>query len=314
MLNRRLIRIKAFKSLFAFENSGAENPDIAVKEMLKSCEKTRELYYFLLNITGSLVDVAKDRIEVGLHKFHPTEEESNPNLKFVNNRFTAMVEDDPEFGRFCQKNGLQWREYDVFLKKVYASVVASDYYAEYMNSGNDSFEEDCNLWKHIYEAEFEDNEMLEQILEDMSVYWVDDIAFVLNAIIRGIEESRRTHSVTKVDVFQKDDDHIYAQRLLEESIAGYEEYCSLISENLSNWDADRLVSTDIALIVMGLAEAVSFSSIPVKVTINEYVEISKFYSTPNSRVFVNGILDKLIQAKLAAGEITKVGRGLEDNK
>ncbi len=314
MLNRRLIRIKAFKSLFAFENSGAENPEVAVKELVKSCEKTQELYFFLLNITGSIIDIANERIEVGLHKFHPSEEEANPNYKFVNNRFAALVADDPEFGRFCQKKGLNWKEYDVFLKKIFASIQSSEYYAAYMNSGKDSFEEDCELWQHIYEAEFEDNEMLEQILEDMSPLWVDDVAFTLNVIIRNIDETKRTNAIVKADVFQKDDDHVFAVRLLEESIAGYDEYCALISENLSNWDSDRLVSTDTALIVMGVAEAVSFPSIPVKVTINEYVEISKYYSTPNSRVFVNGMLDRLIQAKVATGEIAKVGRGLEDNK
>ena len=112
---------------------------------------------------------------------------------------------------------------------------------------------------------------------------------------------------------QKEDDREFAVKLLQESIAGYDEYVELISANLSNWEPDRLVSTDIALIVMGLAEAVTFSSIPVKVTINEYVEISKFYSTPNSRTFVNGMLDKLVRSKVESGEITKVGRGLDDN-
>lgn len=314
MLNRRLIRIKAFKALFAFENSGAEHPENAVKELLKSCDKSRELYYFLLNITGPLTEVARERIEVGLHKFHPSEEEANPNYKFVNNRFVALVADDPEFGRFCQKKGLVWNEYDVLLKKVFSSIQTSDYYQEYMNSGADSFEEDCKLWKRIFEEEFEDNEMLENLLEDLSVNWVDELAFVLNAVIDGISETIRTEQLTKVDTFQKEDDRAFATRLLEESIDGYDEYFNLISSNLANWDSDRLVSTDIALIVMGIAEAVTFTTIPVKVTINEYVEISKFYSTPGSRSFVNGMLDKLIRMKVESGEITKVGRGLEDNK
>ena len=314
MLNRRLIRIKAFKSLFAFENSGSEHPEAAVKDLIKSCDKTQELYCFLLNIAGPLVDVAREKIESGLHKFHPTEEEANPNLKFINNSFTALVEADPELGRFCSKKGLKWQEHDVFLKKVFASISSSDYYVAYMNSGKSSFEEDCELWKHIYEAEFEDNDMLDQILEDMSVMWIDDVAFVLNVIIRNMDEIKRTHSVVRPDTFQKEEDRVFAERLLEESIAGYDEYSALIADNLSNWDSDRLVATDMALIVMGVAEAVTFPSIPVKVTINEYVEISKYYSTPNSRVFVNGMLDKLIQDKLASGEITKMGRGLEDNK
>lgn len=313
MLNRRLIRIKAFKTLFSYENSGAGHPDAAVKELLLSCEKSRDLYFFLLNIAGPVVEVARERIDVGLHKFHPTEEEANPNYKFVNNRFAALILDDPEVGRICQKKHLVWGEYDVFIKKLFASIQASDYYREYMASGEDSFEEDCRLWQRIYEEEFEDNEMLEPMLEDLSVYWIDDVAYVLNVIIRNIDETIRTRRIAKPEVFQKEDDREFAVKLLEESIAGYDEYVELISSNLSNWEPDRLVSTDIALIVMGLAEAVTFPSIPVKVTINEYVEISKFYSTPNSRSFVNGMLDRLVRAKMESGEITKVGRGLDEN-
>lgn len=309
-----MIRIKAFKTLFAFENSGAEKPEIALKDLLKSCEKSRELYFFLLNITGPIVDVARERIDVGLRKFHPTEAEANPNYKFVDNKFAALLSDDSEFGKFCQKFKLSWADYDVFVKKIFASIQASDYYSEYMNSGNDSFEEDCLLWKRIFEEEFEDNDMLEQILEDLSVMWLDDVDYVLNVIIRGIEETVRTHSVYIPDTFQKEDDKAFAKDLLTESIEGYEEYCNLIFDNLSNWEPDRLVSTDMALIVMGLAEAMTFPSIPLKVTINEYVEISKYYSTPNSRVFVNGMLDKLIHAKVESGEIKKVGRGLDEGR
>lgn len=313
MLNRRLIRIKAFKTLFSFEKSGYDNPDRALKELMDSCEKSRDLYFFLLNVTGQVVEVARERIETGLRKFHPTEEEANPSYKFVNNRFVSLVTDDPEIGRICQKKHLVWNEYDVFLKRLFASIQSSDYYKEYMASGEDSFEEDCRLWQHIFESEFEDNEMLEPMLEDMSVHWVDDMAFVLNVLIRNIDETARTHRVVKPDVFQKEDDREFAAKLISESIAGYDEYLSLISSNLSNWEPERLVSTDITLIVMGVAEAVTFSSIPIKVTINEYVEISKFYSTPNSRTFVNGMLDNLIRSKVESGEITKVGRGLDDN-
>jgi len=309
-----MIRIKAFKTLFAFENSGAEKPETALKDLIKSCEKSRELYFFLLNITGPITDVARERIEIGLRKFHPTEAEANPNYKFVDNKFAALLSDNCEFGKFCQNRRLYWGDYDVFVKKIFASIQASDYYNEYMNSGNSSFEEDCLLWKRIFEEEFEDNDMLEQMLEDLSVMWLDDVDYVLNVIIRGIDETVKSHAICIPDAFQKEEDKDFAKKLLAESIDGYQEYSSLIFDNLSNWEPDRLVSTDIALIVMGVAEAVTFPSIPLKVTINEYVEISKFYSTPNSRVFVNGMLDKLIHAKVDSGEIKKMGRGLDEGQ
>ena len=310
MLSRRLIRIKAFKTLFAYEGSGSDNAVAAQKTLVESCDKVKDLYYFMLNISGSLIRVAEDKIAAGMQKFRPTEEEAHPNLKFVHNRFAALLSDDPEFGRYCQKRGLQWGEYEPFVRHVYNSLVTKDYYKNYMASGEDSFEEDCQLFSCIFQDEFEDNEELASILEDISLLWVDDLAFALNTVIAGIEETARKHRIVHPTTFLKEDDKEFALRLLAESIARYDEYFALLSEHLDNWKSDRLVSTDAALIVMGITEAVVFPTIPVKVTINEYVEIAKYYSTPNSRVFVNGVLDKIIQEKVRDGEIVKQGRGL----
>lgn len=317
MISRRLIRIKAFKTLFAYEGSGADSPVTAEEELIRSCEKVRDLYYFLLNISSSLINVAEERIAVGLRKFHPTEQEANPNMKFVNNRFAKLLSEDPEFGRICQKKGLVWGEYDTFVKRVYASIVKKDYFQNYMNSGNDSFEEDCTLFSCIFQDEFEDNEELLSILEDMSIYWIDDVSYVLNVIIANIETTKKSKAVVHPKLFQREEDEdgdkLYAIRLLDEAIVKYDEYRDFVAARLSNWEVDRLVPADTALIVLGIAEATSFPTIPVKVTINEYVEISKYYSTPNSRIFVNGMLDKVIQEKIASGEIVKRGRGLLDH-
>lgn len=313
MISRRLIRIKAFKCLFAYEGSGADNVAAAEKDLIQSCEKVRDLYYFLLNISSSIVNVASEKIAIGMRKFHPTEQEANPNMKFVNNRFVKMLEADPEFGRYCQKKGLVWGEQDAFVKRVYNSMVTKDYYRNYMNSGNDSFEEDCDLVSCIFQDEFEDNEELLSILEDMSIFWIDDVAFALNTIISGIETSKRKKAVFHPELFQKEDDKEFAVRLLDEAIVHYDEYRDYVASKLSNWKVDRLVPADTTLIVLGIAEAANFPTIPVKVTINEYVEISKYYSTPNSRIFVNGMLDMAIQEKVASGEIVKRGRGLLDH-
>ena len=310
MLNRRLIRIKSFKVLYAAVGSGSNSLESAQKELLMSCEKTRELFYFLLNITGAIVNVAEDRIEAGLKKFHPSAQEANPNRKFVNNKYIEILLNDAEFGKFCRKRALNWGEYDVFVKKIYNSIISSDYYAAYMASDTNSFEEDCDLIKSIFEEEFEDNDGLSAILEEMSLYWIDDVAYTINIILNNIELTKKIHKIPHPNVFFKEEDKDYGIKLLGESLINYDEYMSLISKNVSNWDSERLVSTDATLIVMGIAEATYFPNIPIKVTINEYVEISKFYSTPNSRIFVNGLLDKIIQKKIASGEIVKTGRGL----
>ncbi len=310
MLSRRLIRIKVFKTLFAFVGSESDNVNAAQKTLLESCDKVRDLYYFMLNIAGPLVRVAEEKIAAGLRKFHPTEAEANPNYKFVRNRFAALLSDDPEFGRICAKRGLGWGEYEPFVRHVYNSMITKDYYRDYMASEEDSFEADCRLFSCIFQDEFEDNEELESILEDLSLLWIDDLAFSLNAVIAGIDETARKKRIVHPNTFLKEDDKEFALRLLSESIVRYDEYFKLLEEHLDNWKSDRLVSTDATLIVMGITEAVVFPTIPVKVTINEYVEIAKYYSTPNSRIFVNGILDRIIQEKIREGEIVKQGRGL----
>ena len=310
MLSRRLIRIKAFKTLFAYIGSESDNVGAAQKALLESCDKVKDLYYFMLNISSSLVRVAEEKIAVGMRKFHPTEAEANPNYKFVRNRFAALLSEDPEFGRICQKRGLTWGEYEPFVRHVYNSMLTKEYYQDYMASDEDSFEADCRLFSCIFEDEFEDNEELASILEDMSLLWIDDLAYALNIIIAGIDETRRKKRIVHPNTFLKEDDKEFAMRLLTESILRYEEYFKLLEGHLDNWNSDRLVSTDATLIVMGVTEAVVFPTIPIKVTINEYVEIAKYYSTPNSRIFVNGILDRIIQEKVGSGEIVKQGRGL----
>jgi len=309
MLTRRLLRVKAFKVLFS--NMAQESPSIdnMKKELRFSCEKTQELYWFLLSICKSLVNVARERIEAGKRKYKATPEEANPNYRFVNNSFVELLSQNEEMTKFCQKRGLVWVDYDYVVKRIFRSVAASDYYKEYMASTESSFERDCDLFIDIFSNEFEDNEDLAGIIEERSIYWLDDITFVLDEIIRNIGAMRSTRK--NVSPAQKEEDIEYALTLLEESFLRYREYSELIGENIVNWDVDRLVSTDRTIIIMGITEAVIFETIPVKVTINEYVEISKYFGTPNSRIFVNGILDAIILKKINEGEIVKKGRGLQ---
>lgn len=310
MLNRRLIRIKVFKVLYAAEASGATSQANAEKELLLSCAKTLDLYYFLLNLCPALKKLAAQKIETGKSKFNPTESELTASTKFVDNRFTAILEENGDFVKTCAKKGLGWEEYDVFVKKLFASITASDYYQEYMADPEDSLKKDCRLISRIFEEELEDNEMLWDILEETSVYWADDLGFVLNVIIRDLEAASTAAALPQHEVFLKDDDRSFATELLAAVMTNYDKYLKVVQENVPNWDPDRIVRTDALLVVMGIAEAVKFPSIPVKVTINEYVDISKFYSTPNSHTFVNGLLDVILKRMQETGEVVKQGRGL----
>ena len=180
-----------------------------------------------------------------------------------------------------------------------------------MESGDENnLKEDCALYRHIFEEEFEDNEMLESLLEDFSATWLDDLNYVLNFILSTIDTYSSRKSFTPQKVFLKEDGETFAKRLLSASLIDYDKYFEQISATVKNWESDRLSRVDVTLIVMGLAEASSFENIPVKVTINEYVEISKYYSGEKSHIFVNGLLDKMLKDKLASGEIRKCGAGL----
>lgn len=310
MISRRLIRIKVFKVLFSRISSGSSSFLAIEKELLLSCDKTLELYYFILSLPLALKYVAEQKIEAGLKKHQPTLEEINPNMKFVENKLILLLENDEELRGFCSKRGLNWFDYLPFIKKLYKTVSETSYFETYMSSQSSSLDEDIKLICAILENELDECDELESILEDSNLYWIDDLAFVINIITKKLYSVRNDEVLSHPTVFLKDEDKDYALRLLNVSMIRYDEYIELMSKYVINWETDRLAAIDILLIVMGIAEAVSFPNIPIKVTINEFVELSKFYSTPNSKVFVNGMLDKILLALQEEGIIEKSGRGL----
>ncbi|MCR4844939.1 MAG: hypothetical protein K5843_08115 [Bacteroidales bacterium] len=316
MLNRRILRVKAFKVLYAY----AENPGLSLKEVLSaletSAEATRDLYLNMLAVVPALTAEAAKRVEAARGKFNPTEEDLNPNLKFVNNGISALLEKDPDFQRLIEKKKISWEQQDALLHKLYEDLKTRDYYAAYMASGENSLAADAALWKEIYASEFEDNETLAAILEDSSIYWADELPYVLNTCISSFEEMARTGRWSFPPLYQSDvlaargktdvdSDRDFVRALVTATYGRFKEYDALIAGSVSKWDRDRLYTTDIVLISMGLAEAETFPSIPVRVTINEYVEISKYYSTPKSHGFVNGLLDRLVKERMAQGIINK---------
>ena len=318
MLNRRILRIKAFKVLYS--SVLAENMSLAQAEaqLELSCEATRDLYIYMLGIVSPLTRIAQDRIEAAKSKFNPTDEERNPNMKFAENALAKLLDEDADFQKVYKKKKFDWIQYDLFLKKVMNSIVSKEYYAEYMASDKRSLAEDCKLFTRIFEEEFVDSEELERILEDKSLYWNVDLAYSLTWCCKTLKNLAKGESWSLIPLYQSElltgegveSDRLFVRKLLQASFAGYEKYSAMVAESVSGWEKERLFSTDVVLIVMGLAEAVTFPSIPVKVTMNEYVEISKFFGTPKSRSFVNGLLDKLVQQLVNEGQINKEGKGL----
>ncbi len=305
MLNRRILRVKAFKVLYAY----AENPDLSLKEVLASlelsAEATRDLYLYMLAVVPALTAEAAKRVEAARGKFNPTEEDLHPNLKFVRNGISALLENDPDFQRLLEKKKFSWEQSDAFIHGLYEALKTRPWFADYLAAEGQSLKADAALWKHVFEEEFEDNEDLAAILEDISIHWSDDLPYVLNVCLRSLDAMGRSGRWEFPPLYQSDSmqaqgkdvqsDRVFVHSLLSAAYGRFQEYSDLVAASVSKWDADRLYTTDTVLIVMGLSEAVTFPDIPVKVTINEYVEISKYYSTPESSGFVNGLLDKLLK-------------------
>jgi len=318
MLNRRILRIKAFKVLYSSVLSGNMSLAQAESQLDVACEAARDLYIYMLGIVSPLTKIARERIEAAKGKFNPTEEERNPNMKFADNALAKLLDEDVDFQKIFNKKKYSWAQYDLLLKKIMTSVASKDYYAEYMASEGTSLQEDCRLFTRIFEEEFVDSEELEQILEEKSLYWNDDLAYSLTWCCNTFKDFAKGERWSLLPLYQSEmmkgenveSDKLYVRKLLQAAFAGYERYSGMVADSVAGWEKDRLFSTDVVLIVMGLAEAATFPTIPVKVTINEYVEISKFFGTAKSRSFVNGLLDRLIQQMVNDGQIVKEGKGL----
>ena len=314
MLNRRILRIKAFKTLYGSVLSDNMSLAQAEAQLEVSCEATRDLYVYMLGIVSPLTAIARERLEAAKAKFNPTEEERNPNTKFVDNALARLLDEDVDFKKLFAKKKFGWQQYDLFLKKVWASVSSKEYFAEYMASEERSLEQDCQLFTKIFEEEFVDSMELESILEEKSIHWYEDLPYALSWCCRTFRDFAKGQGFSLPPLYQSDlmsgADVESVRKLLQASFAGYERYSAMVAEAVSGWEKERLFSTDVVLIVMGLAEVATFPTIPVKVSINEYVEISKHFGTPKSRSFVNGLLDRLVQSLTEQGQVVKTGKGL----
>lgn len=305
--------MKAFKVMYSF----AENPSMTLAEaesqLEASCEAVRSLYLFMLSIIPCLTKEAAQRIESAKGKFNPTAEERNPNMKFVENAVAPLLEGDPDFVKILSRRKLSWEQYDAFIRSTYESISQKEYFKAYLEDPTRSLAKDAALFIKVFEEEFVDSEALAEILEDLSIWWTDDLAYALTvccdtmkSLSKGIRwELPPLYRSDMLTPRPAESDKAFVTKLLRTSYSCYDKYFPLVASSTDQWQEDRLFTTDTVLIVMGLAEAKAFPALPLRVTINEYVEISKYYSTPKSRSFVNGLLDRLSKKLIGEGEIVK---------
>jgi N utilization substance protein B len=307
MINRVLIRLKIVQIVYAFYQNGGKNLDTAEKELFFSLSKAYDMYNYLLLLMVEITKQAERKQSAAKSKLLPTAEELYPNTKFVDNRFIAQLEVNKQLLEFSETQKKTWENESEFVKSLCEKIMDSDIYKEYMASETSSYEEDRELWRKLYKRIIFNNEELDQVLEDQSLYWNDDKeivdTFVLKTIKRFEEENGAKQDL--LPEFKDEEDQDFARRLFRRTILNADYYRHLISENTRNWDLDRVALMDIIIMQIALAEILSFPNIPVSVTLNEYVEIAKLYSTPKSGSFINGTLDGIVNALKKENKLTK---------
>lgn len=313
MLNRRYLRIKVFQSLYAFWQSDAASAARLEKELLQSIERTHDLFLSLLLIFGELRHIAELRIEERRNKRLPTREDLEPNLRFVENPLLKRLATNAQLRAEADRKRLSWVGHKDLFTKMLKEVEASDLYKNYMNDPAPGFKKDQAFMITLFSDHIANNGSLQDVFENRSIYWLEDLDLAATLVKRGLEQIREQDQgeVLIADLQREPKEEVeFVTALYRRTIEHGPEHEELIGAKASNWESDRIALADMILMKMALTEVRVFDQIPVKVTLNEYIEIAKSYSTPKSKNFINGVLDKIFIEMKADGRIRKVGRGL----
>ena len=312
MISRRLLRIKILQVLFAHFRSENDSLNNLEKELFLSIEKSYQLYHLLLLLPEELVDFAQNKIDLGRQKLRPTPEELNPNTRFVENKLIDKLRINQSLINYSTENRLNWRHHPELIKNIFNKFIAADYYNQYMNVEKVEFTDERQLILNLLQRELGDLEDFNNFLEEQSIYWNDDLEFVLSMATKTVKKLTESsdESAELMPMFRNEDDEDFAKKLLRKVVLRHTENVKLIEEYTQNWEVDRIAGMDILIMEMAITEIMEFPSIPVKVTLNEYIEIAKFYSTDQSSTFINGILDKIILTLRKSNQFVKLGRGL----
>jgi transcription antitermination protein NusB len=312
MISRRLLRIKVLQIAYAYFKSDIDTLAKSEKELFFSIGKTYELYLSLYMLIIDIARYARQRIELAHGKLSPTYEDMHPNMRFAENLLVSHLENHELLNSLFKKYKITWVNNPELTRELYNKLLASEFYLAYMNEEEASWKSDKNFILEMMNELFLRSESLDQVLEERSIYWNDDLEFT----VRMAEKSLKKYSgpdsepIPVYSLFKDDDDREFVKRLFHNIVLHHEEYEKLIDLHTRNWDVERIAYMDILILELAIAEILENDSIPVKVSFNEYIEIAKYYSTEKSSNFINGILDKIIQQLRDENRITKRGRGL----
>lgn len=313
MLNRRQLRIKILQSLYAYFQSENENYNAGIKELMHSISKMYDMYIYYLLVYKELAKYAESKIEETKNRKFSKVFEEELNRNFIDNPFIQILSNNPSLLKAAEKLKVNWDgdvEQDM-IKKLFNYIAKTDIYNEIKTLKSNEFEAHKTLCIQLFKKEICNYHLMHNFFEEKSIYWTDDIDHVCSMVIKTMKAIKTSNAHT-FDVLPlwKDDEEEFTNKLFQNTINLKSDNDLLLKDYTKNWDQDRLAKMDMILMNMAINEVREFPTIPVKVTLNEYIEISKFYSTPKSNGFINGILDNIFENLKKDGQIVKTGRGL----
>ncbi|MBK7382154.1 MAG: transcription antitermination protein NusB [Flavobacteriales bacterium] len=313
MVNRRYLRIKVYQALYAHWQGDRTSSTRLGKELVQGIDRTNDLYLGLLLVFGELRHVAEQRMEERRKKHLPTEGDLNPDRRFVDNVLIAGIATSDRLQQECDKRRISWVGFREVFTALYKSIEESEEFKAYMQAPSPTFSQQRELVVRLFSEMIANDEHLQEVFESRSIFWMEDLDLAATMVKRGLESWKESgHADDLLDGLSLDpaEEKSFVGDLFRRTIELGDEHEALIAERASNWEADRIALSDMILMKMALTEVRIFEQIPIKVTMNEYIEIAKAYSTPKSKNFINGVLDKIFIEMKADGRISKVGRGL----
>ena len=311
MINREIIRIKIVQLTYAYYQNGNKNIDTAEKELFFSLSKAYDLYNHLLALIVAITKESRRRLEL-LQAKAKREGTVAPSGKFAYNRFALQLEDNKQLNEFMETQKRTWADEPEFVGRLFEQIEQSQIYKDYMSAEADSYADDRELWRKLYRTLIQENDDLQALLEEQSLYWNDDKDVVDTFVIKTIKRFDEKNGAKQelLPEYDSEEEKDYARKLFRATILNADEYQRFMSEASRNWDFSRLAYMDVIIMQIAIAEMLTFPSIPLSVTINEFVELSKYYSTPRSAGYINGMLDAIARHLIKTGQLMK---HIEDN-
>lgn len=311
MISRRLLRIKALMALYAFNRRDDGNLSQAEKELMFSIEKTYDLYHYLLLLVLDIADVATGKIDQAMQKRMPTPEDLNPKRRFIDNQLVQQLRYNDAFNHYISIHKLSWVNSHI-PRSLYNKMLTWDVYEDYMTSEEHDYQSDKKFIIKLITVLFLQSEDLQSYLEEQSIFWNDDIEYVSAMIEKTLKKFKQEsqENAPMMPLFKNEEDEEYVRILFRKAVMNQKMTSGLIDKNTTNWEVERIALMDILVMQLAITEVLEFQEIPVRVTLNEYIEIAKYYCTSKSSTFVNGILDNIVKEMREQGMLKKTGRGL----